>query len=154
MNIHPGRHPLAAFDAVARVKELGGDLSRTVLSHVERTLFTVDEIAEIARNGVTVSFDLFGQELSHYAHADIDLPNDAGRVAMIRQLIELGLTDRIVVSQDICVKVHMRKWGGEGYTHILEHVLPLMRRRGIGEEDINAFTRVNPARLLGIVEPN
>ncbi|WP_157683644.1 phosphotriesterase family protein [Microlunatus soli] len=45
-------------------------------------------------------------------------------------LIERGHLDQILISQDICHKTNLRRCGGEGYTHILRHVVPLMRRKG------------------------
>ncbi len=150
--LHPGRHPRAAFDAVEQVRALGGDLDRTVVSHIERTLFTSDEITQLARLGVTVSFDLFGHEASHYPHAPIDLPNDAGRLELIRDLLDAGLGHRVVISQDVCSKVHTKRWGGEGYAHILDRVLPQMRSRGFADDEIRAITVDNPARLLAAPE--
>ncbi|MBS1869338.1 MAG: aryldialkylphosphatase [Actinobacteria bacterium] len=146
--IHPGRHPRAAFDAVERVRAFGGDVERTVVSHVERTLFTADEIVQLASTGATLSFDLFGHEASYYPHAPIELPNDAGRLDLIRALLDAGFERQIVISQDVCSKVHTRRWGGEGYAHILDHVLPVMRARGFAEAEVHALTVRNPAGLL------
>ena len=146
--VHPGRHPNAAFEALQLLVDSDADLTRTVISHIERTLFTLGEILALVEAGLTVAFDLFGNEASYYPHSDIDMPNDAGRVELIRALVNNGHTDRIVISQDICSKVRLRRWGGEGYAHILQRVLPLMRRRGLSEEAIHAITHTNPARLL------
>jgi phosphotriesterase-related protein len=148
--IHPGRHPRAALDAVERVRSLKGDLSRTVISHVERTLFDLEEIKQVAASGAVLSFDLFGHESSYYAHGPIEMPNDAGRQDLIRAVLDAGFGPQVVISQDICSKVHTKKWGGEGYTHILDRVIPQMVQRGFGEAEIAAITRENPARLLSI----
>jgi phosphotriesterase-related protein len=78
------------------------------------------------------------------------MPNDAGRLDLIRGVLDAGFGSQVVISQDICSKVHTKKWGGEGYTHILDHVVPHMVQRGFGEAEIAAITRENPARLLSI----
>ena len=41
-------------------------------------------------------------------------------------------------------------WGGHGYGHILQNVLPLMRARGFSESEIDAILVANPRRLLTI----
>ena len=42
------------------------DLSHTVLSHVDRTIFDDDKLLQLARRGCYLEFDLFGIECSHY----------------------------------------------------------------------------------------
>lgn len=148
--IHPARHrqsPLAAIDVV---RTAGGDVGRTIMSHVERTLFEPDEFRALADAGCYVEFDLFGQESSYYSLAPIDMPNDATRVDHILDLIERGHLEQILISQDICHKTKLHRYGGEGYTHILRHVLPLMRRKGLSEEQIHTITIENPRRALAI----
>ena len=44
----------------------GADLSRTVMSHIDRTIFDDTKLLEFARRGCYVEFDLFGVECSHY----------------------------------------------------------------------------------------
>jgi phosphotriesterase-related protein len=76
------------------------------------------------------------------------MPNDATRIDYLIKLIEAGYRDKLLISQDICTKIHLTKYGGEGYYHILENVIPMMEHKGINEEDIGALTVQNPARVL------
>jgi len=146
--IHPGRDPQSPFRAMQLVEEGGGDPGRTVMSHVERTVFGVDAMRALADTGCYIEYDLFGQESSYYSMAPLDMPNDATRVDYIVDLFEHGAGERVLVAQDICHKSHMRRYGGEGYTHILEHIVPLMRRKGLSAEQIDQVTRRNPATVL------
>ena len=41
--------------------------------------------------------------------------------------------------------------GGHGYGHIFRNILPMMRRRGFSEDEIEALMVRNPARLLTFV---
>ncbi|WP_027943408.1 phosphotriesterase family protein [Amycolatopsis taiwanensis] len=148
--LHPGRDRRAPIDLIRRVEKAGGDLSRTIMSHVDRTLFSVAELAEVASTGCVVEFDLFGQESSHYEYADIDMPNDATRIDYLIALRDLGRLDRLVIAQDICHRTHLRKYGGEGYAHILENVVPMMRRKGLSAADIETITVGNPSSLLSL----
>lgn len=146
--IHPGRHADAPLEAMRIVREAGGDSERTIICHIERTLFAIEEMIELAGTGCYLEFDLFGQEASHYPFAAIDLPNDAVRIDYMTQLLDHGYGDRLLMAQDICMKVHLTRYGGEGYYHILETVLPMMERKGMTQADIRRITVDNPARIL------
>ncbi|MCH8883904.1 MAG: aryldialkylphosphatase, partial [SAR324 cluster bacterium] len=95
--------------------------------------------------------DLFGHESSYYPLAPIDMPNDATRIDHLMALIEAGYRDRLLVAHDICHKHRMRKYGGDGYSHLLENVLPVMRRKGMSEDDVQALFAANPARIMAFV---
>lgn len=149
--IHPGRDPRAPKEALAIVEEENGDISRTIMSHIDRTLFTLESMIEVAKTGCILEFDLFGQESSYYPIAPIDLPNDGTRIDYIQELIGKGYLNNLVISQDIGNKIHLKKYGGNGYGHILESVLPLMERKGLTHEEIRALVDRNPTRLLTFV---
>ncbi|WP_457256447.1 phosphotriesterase family protein [Pedococcus sp. P5_B7] len=146
--IHPGRDIRAPMDLVSRVEQLGGNLHRTIMSHVDRTLFSLVDILTLAASGCVVEFDLFGQESSYYEYAEIDMPNDATRIEYLVGLRDRGYLDRLVIAQDICQQAFLRKYGGEGYSHILDNVIPLMCRKGLSSSDIDTITVQNPASLL------
>ena len=149
--IHPGRDPRAPLDAMRIVREAGGDAERTIMSHIDRTLFNLDDMRELAATGCYVELDLFGQESSYYPLGPIDMPNDATRIDYLRGLIEAGYRDKLVIAQDICKKMNLTKYGGEGYNHILENVVPVMRRKEMTAADIDAILIHNPARILAFV---
>jgi len=63
-------------------------------------------------------------------------------------LMEAGFIKQIVISQDIWNKTQRRKYGGWGYAHIMDNVLPVMRAKGMSEKDIKTIMVDNPARLF------
>jgi phosphotriesterase-related protein len=149
LQIHPGRDPRSPHDAMRIVAKAGGVPERTIMSHIDRTLTSTDAILELARTGCWLELDLFGQESSYYAlNPDAVRPNDATRIDWIMTLFEAGYGDRVLVAQDICQKVYLRRYGGPGYTHILEQAMPLMRRKGMTEDQIRQVTVTNPASVL------
>ncbi len=148
--VHPGRNSAAPLDAMRIVRDAGGDCSRVIMSHIDRTLFDLDSMLRLADTGCYLEFDLFGQESSYYPLAEIDMPNDATRVDYLIGLISRGFGRRLLVAQDICSKTHLQKYGGEGYSHLLRNVIPLMRRKGIDEETIVDLTVHNPRAALEI----
>ncbi len=130
------------------IGEAGGDIEKAAMSHVDRTIFSMEDMLELADTGCYLEFDLFGHESSHYPLSPIDLPNDAARIDALMTLIAKGFQDKLLISQDICTKIHLTRYGGEGYAHIRENILPLMVRKGMSDQDIKALTVDNPARLL------
>jgi phosphotriesterase-related protein len=148
LNIHPGRNPDLPQEIAEFVRDNGGDLGRTVISHIDRTIFDAERLLRLADTGVVIEFDLFGWESSFYPLADIDLPNDATRLQHIRTLIEHGHGDRVVISHDICFRTRLVNFGGHGYGHIFRNVVPMMRRRGYSEEEIGMILVDTPRRLL------
>lgn len=56
--------------------------------------------------------------------------------------------DRIVLGQDVGVRTRLRRWGGWGYAHVLEHVVPIMGELGIGNDALQVMLVRVPARLL------
>jgi phosphotriesterase-related protein len=39
VSFHPGRHPEAPFEIIRLFQEAGGDVKKTVMSHLDRKLF-------------------------------------------------------------------------------------------------------------------
>lgn len=152
VNVHPGRDHDQPQEVADFIRAAGGDLSRVVISHIDRTIFDTGRLLRLADTGVVLEFDLFGTEASYYPlNTRIDMPNDAGRLKMIRALIDHGHLDRVVISHDICSRTRLSSFGGHGYGHIFANILPMMRRRDFSAAEIEAIMVRNPARLLTII---
>jgi phosphotriesterase-related protein len=147
--VHPGRHPAAPRWALDQAEQAGADPARTALAHLDRTLDDPAAVAELARRGAYVSFDLFGSESSFYPYSDFAMPNDAGRLRLIRAVADLGQLAKVLVSHDIYAKTHLMRYGGEGYAHILRDVAPVMDRFGIDAGMRRQLLVDNPAAALG-----
>jgi len=151
LNVHPFRAPRAPLEIVRFVEKNGGDPARTILSHVDRTIFDTGTLLELAQSGCVIEYDFFGIESSYYPFQDIDLPNDGSRLRWLRLLIDEGHLSQILISQDICTKTRLSSYGGHGYRHIVRNIVPLMQRRGFTTEEIDTILVNNPRRLLSFV---
>jgi phosphotriesterase-related protein len=147
--IHPGRDQRAPREILVILEQAGADLSRTVMCHIDRTVDRQEVLAELAATGCVLEYDLFGFEHSYYPWSlPVDMPNDAGRLRWLRWLIERDHLSQVVISHDICFKDKLVSYGGHGYGHIVEHVVPLMREKSFSEQEISAILVENPRRLL------
>ena len=151
ISIHPGRHEAAPLEIMEVLREAGADISRVIMGHLDRTIFQMDGLRKLAETGCYLEYDMFGQENSLYPFAAIDLPSDAQRIDWIGRLIAEGYGDRVLVAHDVCLKSRLTRYGGFGYAHILNVVRPWMRRKGIGEEELQAMLVENPRRALTFV---
>ncbi|MBM3271579.1 MAG: aryldialkylphosphatase [Candidatus Sericytochromatia bacterium] len=151
LNVHPGRHVDQPQEVAEFIRAEGCPTDRVIISHIDRTIFDEERLLRLAGTGVVIEFDLFGQENAFYPWSDIDMPNDAGRLKLIRALIARGHLAQVVISHDICYRTRLTRFGGHGYGHIFENVLPMMRARGFSEAEIDAIIVHNPRRLLTFI---
>jgi len=155
LSVHPGRNRQAPFDVVDILEQSGADLSRVIICHIDARVRDHEGRTQLLQKGCVLEYDLWGWEghFPTYWTADdyMDLPNDTQRTHEIRQHIEEGYVNQIVISHDICVKTRRVRYGGWGYAHILNYVVPMMRQRGINQEQIDTIIIGNPRRLLTFV---
>ncbi|XP_006265923.1 phosphotriesterase-related protein [Alligator mississippiensis] len=147
--IHPGRHSDAPFQIIRILQEAGADLSKTVMSHLDRTIFDEKKLLEFAKLGCYLEYDLFGTELLYYQfNPDVDMPSDNERISRIQMLIDEGYEDRILMAHDVHTKNRLMKYGGHGYSHILKNIVPKMLIRGISQNRIDKILVENPKQWL------
>ena len=146
--IHPGRSDQAPFEILDVLTMAGANLSRVIMGHLDRTMFDIESLIDLAAADCYLEWDLFGIETSYYPLSNIDMPSDSSRLDTIKRLVDEGFGDKVVIAHDICTKHRLAKYGGHGYGYIMERIVPRMRRRGFRREDIRAILVDNPARVL------
>lgn len=147
--IHPGRHERLPLAIVEMVRKEGGDLRRTIMCHIERTIADRAALLELAATGVRLEYDLFGLETSYYPYNPaFDMPNDGERMRQVLLLIERGHLDQLLLSHDIAYKHCLTRWGGFGYHHLLVNVVPRLRDRGADDRTVEALLVDNPRRAF------
>jgi phosphotriesterase-related protein len=140
-------HALKSLDIL---DQEGADLNRVVMCHMDGNL-DFDYHKQVAERGVYIEYDTFGKE---YTRTDLnyELPKDTHRVKMIVKMLEAGFDERILVSHDICFKMDLHRYGGWGYDHIPDNIIPMFRQAGMDDDTIREILEVNPARVLTIAE--
>ena len=163
ITFHEGGTSRERFQVAGMIGEEGGDLTRTIFGHSNSYAGDIPFLLELLELGVYVQFDTLGTVGTPLARkpvvsgpGHIKGPQAALDVLVaeaIPQLIEAGFEDRILLSQDVCVKAHLKRYGGTGYSFILEKFLPFLRTQGVTEKHINKLMVENPKRVLTFVEP-
>lgn len=146
--IHPGRNPAAPEAHLEEVRKVGLDLRRVIMCHIDRTISDPARLKAIAETGCSLEYDLFGMEVSNYPMGDFEIPSDAERMRQILWLIEQGHGRQVLMAHDICFKVRLVRYGGHGYAHILRHIVPRLRKKGLAEKDVWMLIAENPTRAV------
>jgi len=150
--IHPGRSETAPIEIVNFIVKNGGNLRRTIMGHIERTIFTAPVLDELAATGIYLEYDLFGHDSSYYPFApQTYMPNDAQRLEQIDRLIANGHLDQILLAHDVCSRHRLKEFGGHGLDHIPARVAPWMKARGLSQVQVDRMLVDNPARVLAFV---
>ena len=126
--------------------EAGADVRKVALSHLDPTMEDYEYADSLAKRGAYIVFDQFGMELM--THEGIFLPSDGMRVRTIVEQIRRGNLERILISHDVAFKICLTRWGGFGYAHILENIVPRLLREGVSQQQVDVILIENPRRLL------
>jgi len=121
---------------------------KVIISHTDATI-NLDYIKAIMDRGAYAEFDHFGEEF-YIDSADFRMDSDLDRVEAIAELVGKGYEKRILISQDVCLKTDLVAYGGWGYAHILNNIVPMMVKHDISKETIDTIMVSNPAELLDI----
>lgn len=106
-------------------------------------------LLKLAGQGCYLNHSLFGKETSHYQYDSMfDMLSDAQRISQVKYLIEAGFEKQLLVSQDVVCKHELTAYGGNGYSHLLEHIIPRMELRGISRHILDTILIDNPKNLL------
>ena len=125
------------------LEEEGADPGRVIIGHVHGYPF-LDYCLKLIERGACIQFDTFGRTSPVVVHREAKI------VKLILELLDRGHVDRILISHDIYLAENLKTFGGNGYDYIPTTLLPLLKEKGVSEDDIQAITVLNPRRLLQI----
>jgi phosphotriesterase-related protein len=135
----------------------GATMARTIMCHMDQDARCEPEyFAAVAEAGAFVALDTFGHYdfYSYSRHPDWHaqptrvFPTDWDRAERIAKLAAAGYLDRVVVAQDVCLKIQLKRYGGFGFDHILESCVRMWREVGLEDDQIRQILVANPARVL------
>ena len=159
ISVHVAPSARRGHDVLDILEREGTDLGRVVMGHLDLTLGHIDaEFEEIvgyhsslAERGCYIQYDTCGVELyvpSGGLGPPFWLPSDLTRLRAIARLLEIGHGDRLLLSQDVCTKKDLVRYGGFGYGHILRHFVYNLEDVGVTRAEIDRMLIDNPKRML------
>jgi phosphotriesterase-related protein len=129
------------------VEQEGGDPARTILCHMNPSGADQDYQMALARRGAFLEYDMIGMDF-WYADQQVQSPSDDENAAAIRRLIDAGFLDRILLSQDVFLKMMLTRYGGFGYAYVQRHFLPRLQRHGVSAEQCRTMMVANPRSVF------
>ncbi len=150
--VHPGRDPMSPVEIVEEISKAGGDLSRTIICHIDRTCLDRTWLRDMAQTGCYLEYDLFGNESSYYPpNTKVDMPSDAQRMDVALWHFENGFEKQILLSHDVATKHRLHAYGGLGYDHLITNIVPRLEQRGLNKEQVKRLIVNNPAEIYSFI---
>jgi phosphotriesterase-related protein len=150
LSIHlPGWERLA-HRVLDMVEKEGADLRHTVLCHMNPSHDDLPYQKSLADRGAFLEYDMVGMDY-YYADQKAQCPSDEENARAIRALTEAGYAERLLLSQDVFLKMMLTKFGGFGYGYILRHFVPRLMRHGLDRTVIDQLLTINPRRVFSSV---
>lgn len=155
INIHPSIDDETLLEEIAILKNAGADLKRVAISHTDGFGFSLETRLKVLDEGCYVEYDGFGQAIYHFFYMGkiANAMSDIQKITDIMELIERGYLSQILIAQDFCFKCCLATYGGYGYAHLINNLVPFMKAKGMTEEQMQALLVDNPRRFLEFVSP-
>jgi phosphotriesterase-related protein len=125
----------------------GVPMQSVVLCHSNPSGDDYEYQTRLLKRGIYLQYDMIGMQV-FYADQQAACTSDEDDARNIARLVQAGFGDRVLMSQDIFMKILLRANGGPGYGHIVEFFLPRLARHGVPLQQGIAMMTDNPRRLF------
>ena len=152
LTIHPN-FPGDHWDTYIDILEKeGADLGKGYMSHLG--LYPDPAVSKrILKRGVGfVSFDQLGHEelFGNPAAPALGYSTDKEEVRCVIDLLNAGYEDRLLLSAEVAMKTCYKEYGGWGYSHVHDNIIPWLRSLGASVEQVESIMAGNPRRLHAV----
>ena len=145
IHVHTDLYTENGFEVIDILTAEGAKPERICIDHTD-VLIRYDYMRKLLDKGVYLEFDNFGKEF--YVDKSRRFAYDLERIETLSRLINDGYSERILISNDICLKTMWCKYGGNGYAHILLNVRKMAEDYGIDEKTYNKILTENVKKFI------
>ena len=145
VHIHTDLYTENGYEIIDILTGEGMKPDKICIDHVD-VLLRPDYIKGLLDKGAYVEFDDFGKEF--YPSEARRFAYDLERIHLLKELIDEGYGDKILICNDVCLKSMWKKYGGAGYAHILRAVKHMAIENGISEDVYNSMLTNNVRNFL------
>jgi phosphotriesterase-related protein len=153
ITLHLDPPAAAGLEILDILESEGANPARVVMGHLDATIeSSLDYHKKIIERGCYVQYDGCGNE--NYWPGGLGpgssfwLPLDQTRIRAIKYAFDHGYQDQLLISQDVCKKMDLMKYGGFGYGHIVRNMVPQLRDEGFDQGEIDQLLIDNPRTML------
>jgi len=121
---------------------MGVDMESIIVGHTDENA-DIRNLLQLTQRGAYIQFDTIGKH---------NYLLDETRADLVVKLIDRGVIERILVSQDRNRKPMLKPYGGPGYSDLIDRFVPMLIERGVNKSQINQILVKNPSEALRIRE--
>jgi phosphotriesterase-related protein len=132
------------LDQLRIFEEEGLDPGRVVIGHADSYPHLEHQLAIVER-AASVEFDFLGMSFT-----PTERHGESRIIELLCELLSRGYAEHVLLSQDVCHDSQLQRYGGNGYTYLVDVFLPRLRERGVSEARIATMAAENPRRILTI----
>lgn len=133
-----------ALEQLDILESVGANPQNLCIGHLSD--ITDDPHAEthkaIAKRGGFLGFDTVGHRLAQ---------GDAKKVNLIKEVLEAGYEDHVLLSSDFASEPETKFNGGAGYSSVTSVFIPKLRYAGVSEATLHKIMVENPKRFLAFI---
>jgi phosphotriesterase-related protein len=131
------------MEAIRILVENGANVEKIHICHVNGSPYWDD----VLKTGASIGMDCFGSTFNVDSELVI-LETDLKRIRDLKRALDAGYAKKIIIGNDVCMKMRLHQYGGWGYDHILTNLLPYMLKEGITEDQVHTLLVESPKYLL------
>ena len=149
LTLHTAGPRRAKDEILKTLIEAGANPKKVIFGHSDGYVDR-DGIRALAEAGCYIELDVFGWEDTSLERLmpGVRFNNDAERMQNIATIAEMGFLDQVLIAQDVCQQGQYTRNGGRGFAHLMESIVPRMKRVGFTEADLHKIFVQTPARAL------
>ncbi|WP_214628090.1 phosphotriesterase family protein [Paenibacillus agaridevorans] len=151
VHVHTDLWARRGLEVINLLTEHGAEPGKICINHIDVDIH-LDYLKALLDRGATIEFDNFGKEFyADHRHKSVLkglFARDIERVRTLKALIDDGYLKQILISNDVCLKIGLHRYGGWGYDHMITNIVPMMLDEGITMEQIDTLMIANPAAFL------
>ncbi|MGY4690893.1 phosphotriesterase family protein [Salibacterium sp. K-3] len=132
-------------DILDIVEDEGVHPEQVILDHMNPSIMDPSYQISLAERGAFLEFDMIGIEL---LFPEGQSPSDQQTAEAIVHLMDKGYASSLLLSQDVFLKTLLKRYGGGGFAHILQHFVPRLQRLGVHDNEIDGLLRDNPKHVF------
>lgn len=117
---------------------------QVILCHLDRIIRDLDYYTDVLQTGAYIECDTIGRSKYH---------SDEEEAVLLARLFDARYGDRILLGHDTTRSRMVSYGGGIGLAYIHDSFLPLLRRHGFSDSEINAMCVDNPSRAFSVTPP-
>jgi phosphotriesterase-related protein len=102
---------------------------------------------EVVRTGAYIGIDSLGA-VYNWDSTLAPCESDARKLENLKRIADAGYIGKVLLSNDLCMRMRLHKFGGWGYDHILTNLAPYMKKEGITEKGLRMLFYDNPQKFL------